>query len=76
MNKNKRMRLKEACTLLEQVLKTVGSIKDEEQDCADNVPENLMDGAQYSAMEDAIDELEEAIDCINQASEHIYKACF
>ncbi|MBQ8619104.1 MAG: hypothetical protein IJ418_16530 [Clostridia bacterium] len=41
----------------------------------DNCPENLQGSDRYYAMEDAVSELEEARDKIQEATEHIDRAC-
>lgn len=75
MNKQRRIRLRESNTLLAKALQIVNAVKDEEQDALDNFPENLQNSERYTAMENAIDELEEAIDYIEQASESLNNLC-
>lgn len=74
MNKQRRIRLKEANSYLDCVMQIVYSVKDEEQDSLDNLPENLQSSERCTIMEDAIDALEEAIENIEQASESINNA--
>ena len=50
------------------------SIKDEERDCIDAMPENLQSSDRYSSMESAVDCLEDAIESVQQATEHINDA--
>ena len=52
----------------------ISSVKDREQDDLDNFPENLQGSDRCAAMEDAIDNLDEAIDYIEQASECVNNA--
>ena len=40
---------------------------DEEQDCLDNMPENLQESDRYQKMESAIENLESAVDSIDEA---------
>lgn len=61
--------------MLIKALQIVNAVKDEEQDALDNFPENLQNSERYTAMENAIDDLEEAIDCIEQASERLNNVC-
>lgn len=75
MNKQRRIRLRESNALLIKALQIVNAVKDEEQDALDNFPENLQNSERYTAMENAIDDLEEAIDCIEQASERLNNVC-
>lgn len=71
MNKQRRARLSEAHSLLGRAVSIVERAKDEEQDSFDNLPENLQSGERGELMEEAIDELQTAIDSINDAMEHI-----
>lgn len=74
MNKQRRIRLKEANSYLDRAMQIVSSVKDEEQDSLDNLPENLQGSERCTIMEDAIDALEDAIGNIEQASESINNA--
>ena len=47
---------------------------DQEQDCLDNIPENLQDSEQSQKMENAIDFLENAIDLLDNMKENIEEA--
>lgn len=71
MNKQRRARLAEAHSLLGRAVSIVERAKDEEQDSFDNLPENLQSSERGELMEEAIDELQTAIDSINDAMEHI-----
>lgn len=71
MNKQRRARLSEAHSLLGRAASIVERAKDEEQDSFDNLPENLQSSERGEIMEEAIDELQTAIDSINDAMEHI-----
>ena len=71
MNKQRRARLSEAHSLLGRAVSIVERAKDEEQDSFDNLHENLQSSERGEIMEEAIDELQTAIDSINDAMEHI-----
>lgn len=71
MNKQRRARLSEAHSLLGRAVSIVERAKDEEQDSFDNLPENLQSSERGELMEETIDELQTAIDSINDAMEHI-----
>jgi len=71
VNKQRRARLSEAHSLLGRAVSIVERAKDEEQDSFDNLPENLQSSERGEIMEEAIDELQTAIDSINDAMEHI-----
>lgn len=71
MNKQRRAKLSDANMLLSKAVTIVEFARDEEQDSFDNLPENLQDGDRGEAMEEAIEELQTAIDSINDAMNHI-----
>lgn len=74
MNKSRRTRLNTALVLLRQVEQTVDSVKDEEQDSLNNMPENLESSDRYVAMEYAVSILEDAIESIQEAAECVNAA--
>lgn len=47
---------------------------DKETDCLDNYPENLQSTDRYGRMEDAVDSLNDALEKIGEAKEHIQNA--
>lgn len=59
---------------LECASNIVSRVLDEEQDCLDNMPENLQSSEKYERMEAAIDKLEETIEQIDIAKENIDEA--
>lgn len=71
MNKQKRAKLKEADSILLTARNLISLVKDREQDDLDNFPENLQSSERCAAMEYAIDELDDAIDSIDRASESL-----
>lgn len=74
MNRQRRTRLSEAHLLLGKAVSIVENARDEEQDGFNNLPENLQGGDRGGAMEEAIEDLQTAIDSINDAMEHIDRA--
>lgn len=62
MNKQRRKRITEAMELLQQAQAIIEEVKDEEQDAFDNLPEGLQGSERGEAMEEAISNLEEAYD--------------
>jgi len=71
LNKSRRERLNAALVKLQQVEQSIDRIKDEEQDCMDNMPENLQSSDRYRAMENAVDHLEDAIESIQEAAGYV-----
>ena len=74
MNKNRRDLLKRAVSALETAEGYVNTALDQEQDCFDNLPENLEGSERYEKMEAAIEKLEEAIENIDGAKTCIEEA--
>ncbi|MBE6564197.1 MAG: hypothetical protein E7655_02830 [Ruminococcaceae bacterium] len=74
MNNKKRARLSLARSRLEEAKSFVETVKDEEEDCLNNLPENLQEGDRYRMMEEAVDNLSEAIEHIDGAMDNIDQA--
>lgn len=74
LNKQRRVRLSEAHSLLGKAASIVEAVKDEEQDSFDNLPEGLQCSERGEAMEEAVDELQMTIDSIEDALGHIDNA--
>lgn len=71
MNNKKRISLREAVLLLEKASQTVSNVLDNEQDCLDEMPENLQASENYERMEAAVDNMEEAMERMDSAIEYI-----
>ena len=67
MNKQRRVKIKEVIEQLTQTNKLISQISDEEEGCLNNLPDSLADGEMSDAMEDAIANLTEAGDRIDDA---------
>lgn len=67
MDNKRRSSLKEAFQLLCRVSTMVDVVCDKEQDCIDNYPENLQGTDRFERMEDAVDNLNEALEKIDEA---------
>lgn len=74
MNKNRRDLLKRTILLSDEINSILERVLDQEQDCLDNIPENLQDSEQSQKMENAIDCLENAIDLLDNMKENIEEA--
>lgn len=74
LNNRKRESLKDVRMYLERASNIVSRVLDEEQDCLDNMPDNLQSSEKYERMEAAIEKLEEAIEQIDSAKENIDEA--
>ena len=71
MNKERREQLSRAQKMLDDASGIISAALDQEQDCIDNMPENLLDSERVQKMELAIDNLESAINSIDEAKESI-----
>lgn len=60
MNKQRRKELAKASELIAQAQSIIESVKDEEQDAHDNLPESIQYGEKGQQMEEYIDMLDEA----------------
>ncbi len=74
MNNRKRDLLKKAKGFLNNASDIISRVLEEEEDCLDNMPENLQASEKYERMEDAISKLESAVEHIDNAQEDIDEA--
>lgn len=74
MNNKRRGILKQSFSLLDSASGLISMALDEEQDCLDNIPENLQDSEQYQKIEFAIEKLEDTVEQIDSAKESIESA--
>ena len=74
MNNKRRELLKNATGLLDQAFGMVQMVLDSEQDCLDNMLENLLGSERCQKIEDALDRLEEALDQMESAKDCIGEA--
>lgn len=74
LNNKRRTRLRGIEEDLGMALNLLNSIYDEEQDCMDNVPENLQDSERYSDMEACVEALSEAVYNLEEAMDSIKEA--
>lgn len=74
MNNMRRKNLKNAVDLLNRVSGIVSDALSQEEDCLDNMPENLQMSDRYENMENAVDCLEDATSSIDDAISKIEEA--
>ena len=74
MNNKRRTKLKEVICMLEKIENIVSDVLDAEQDCLDNIPENLQSGDRYECIEEAINNLEDATRQIGEIKDSIEEA--
>lgn len=59
MNKDRRKRLGEVITKLEELQSEIQSLAEEERECYDNMPEGLQDSERGAAIEENADDLDQ-----------------
>lgn len=74
MNRTRRKCLANLSELLEELRISVETLRDEEQEYMDNMPENLQGSIRYEAAEEAVSNLEDAMDSIGDAISSIEEA--
>ena len=68
MNKQRRKRIEEAVTLIEQAKDIIEEVSGDEE-AFENLPESLQYGERGEAMQTAVGSLEEAVDSLEEAAE-------
>lgn len=74
MDTKRRNRLRDALKMLANVAAIVESVCDKEEDCMDNYPENLQSTERFENMEAAVDNLNDALEKLDDAKGHIESA--
>ena len=74
MNKARRKQLGEVTAKIKELYELLENIKDEEEEAAGNLPESLQETAQHDAMEDAVENMELALDSLQEAISYIEDA--
>lgn len=74
MNNNRRKKIDEVVSMLETASNLLGQILDEETDCLSNIPENLESSERYCKIEEAIDNMDTALESVEQAIEYVSAA--
>ncbi len=74
MNAKRRDVLKRAMGYLSTAKDLIEDARDEEQECLDNMPENLFGSERYSKMEEAVDNLNSALDYFDEINEYLDSA--
>lgn len=74
MNQKRRKKLDAISKLIIGVGERIEAVLAEEENCRDNMPENLSGSDAYSASEDSCDAMQRAIDALESAVEEIEEA--
>ena len=67
MNKTKRKRLKDGISYITKAIHIIESVKDEEEESLNSLPDNLADSNRALEMENNIDIMEEAYGILEEA---------
>ena len=68
MNKQRRTKLKGIVADISRIMNNIESVKDDEQESLDSLPDSLADSSRASEMENNIDLLEEACSGLEDAA--------
>lgn len=74
MNARTRKQISDIVGTLEQLSSDIESIRDEEQEKYDNMPEGLQSGEKGEAMQSAVDALTSAIDAASEVQNYLEEA--
>lgn len=74
MNKARRISITKIADSLQALKSDVESIQSEEQDAYDNLPESIQDGERGDRMQEAIDNLDDALNLIDEAVTSLMQA--
>ena len=67
MNKDRRNKISKLIDELDSISQLLEELEDEEQECLDNMPENLQDSERCQAMNNAIDSIDSALEYLNES---------
>lgn len=74
MNKKRRTLLASAKAMLERAANIIEQASEQENDCMDNLPESLQDSERYEKMEQAVANLDDALEHVRDAVELVEEA--
>ncbi len=75
MNRIRRKALNDIKDQIEMLRCTLEQLAEEEEECRDNMPENLQGSERYEKADEACDSLNSALDSLDEAVEYIDEAC-
>lgn len=74
MNKERRKSLREIQSKLDRLGQDLETLKDEEEEYRDNMPENLQESERYQRADEVCDLLQEALENLDNAYQQIEEA--
>lgn len=75
MNKDRRERLRDITSYIDDAITDMEDIKDEEIDAYDSLPESLQDSSRGDKMQGYISEIDDMVDQLANISEAMMKMC-
>ena len=69
MNKSRRKQIESVIGKLEEIKSEIDMIREEEQDCLWNMPENLQGSERYERAEEAVSDMDSAMDDLEEVIE-------
>jgi molecular chaperone GrpE (heat shock protein) len=74
MNKIRRKSLRDIIDQLEELKDALDTLKEEEEEYRDNIPENMQGSERYEIAEAACDNLDSAVDSLDEVISYIEEA--
>lgn len=74
MNNPRRQALNKIIDRIDALMCDLESLKDEEEEYRDNIPENLQGSERYETADEAVDNLESAYDALDEVISYIEEA--
>ena len=74
MNKARRKSLQEILDKMDELRSMLETLKDEEEEYRDNIPENLWGSERYEKADEAVDNLDSALDSFDEIADYIESA--
>lgn len=75
MNNTRRKQIKNIISKLSDIKNEIDDIAVDEEDCLDNIPENLQESERYEKSEAALENLNDALDTVDELIEYLEEAC-
>lgn len=75
MNKERRKQLQEAIAKLDEARSIIETMRDEEQEAFDNMPESLQSAERGQKMDEAIGKMTDVADDLESAIENLNEVC-
>lgn len=73
MNKERRTKIEKVATELERIIDEVKEILSDEEFAYDSMPENLQGSMRGDESQEAIERLDNAVDNLNEAYDHLFE---